>query len=261
MTAGYYNQSNTFVGLLNYIEKGRDKISRKVAHNTVSRLEGEDTIIISYHDSDIVTMQYNKIILDSCGYKTLTTKERLNWYIPSPFSLYQQNHVWYVLNYKNGETHIFKDGLTFQLSNDDWRVDLSTCGKVNDVKKINALKDKIKTYVNNYIDKLMTGEIGAPDGGDCWLCYFQVEGENISWGEKSKDVSHLEEHFKERYYVPSLLMNAIRAFPISQFAQGVLYELWYENETKHDVSWGLGIVQSQVKSSLTKFLYRQFNIA
>ena len=57
--------------------------------------------------------------------------------------------------------------------------------------------------------KIEAGELPAPSGGDCWCCSMKNE-KGICLGDLSDNNQHLLDHMKERYYVPSLLVNAIK---------------------------------------------------
>lgn len=64
-----------------------------------------------YHQSDIVTENEDgNLVLDSHGYRTSTTKQRINRYIPNGFRLYQEDFDWYV-ELPNGSVVEFKDGM------------------------------------------------------------------------------------------------------------------------------------------------------
>jgi len=71
--------------------------SRKIAHNTyLERLDAE-TIGVRLHRTYVVRFNANGTTrLDSGGWRTVTTKERMNRYVPAGFGLYQKAHVWYI---------------------------------------------------------------------------------------------------------------------------------------------------------------------
>jgi hypothetical protein len=257
----YYDSTNDYESIREYILKGRSKIDRKVANNTIARIE-EDKIIIKYHSSDIAELTQFTRKLFSGGYKTYTTKERLNWYIPSPYSLYQSKGVWYIWNYQDKSEHVFAEGLEFYMPYgvDPWEINQNTCADKSAADKIKSLRKKINAYTNQYVKLLISDKLDTPGGGDCWYCHFQTQNDE-SLGESSKDTDHLESHFDEKYYVPSMLMNSIRFYSMSPLANGTLHELWFNsNPSDKDISWGLDILERQAKSSLRKFLLRQFNI-
>lgn len=91
-----------YKSLLSYIKCGRDKTTRKIANNTIARIE-DDVIIVRYYDTDIVELYPDKVILHDGGYETYATKERLNWFLPERFILNQENFNWILRNYVTKE--------------------------------------------------------------------------------------------------------------------------------------------------------------
>jgi hypothetical protein len=78
---------------------------------------------LKLHATDVITWTPDgKIILNSGGYRTHTTKDRMNGFLPAGIRVYQKNFNWYI-NYTgklyNGEKSIdvvnekidFKDGI------------------------------------------------------------------------------------------------------------------------------------------------------
>ena len=251
--------NHNYESIHEYILKGRSKIDRKIANNTTARIE-KDKIIIKYHSSDIAELTESTVKLYSDGYKTYTTKERLNWYSPKPFSIFQNKGIWYVWNYENKSEYLFEDGITFIKSDGKWELNQNTCGSLLAANRIKSLRKKINEYSNQYVKKLVDGKLPSPGAGDCWYCSFQTD-ENESMGESFENTNHFESHFDEKYYVPSLLMNAIRFSPVSSFSNSMIYELWFNpNPENRDLGWGLEIFKTQAKSSIRKFLLRQFKI-
>ena len=77
------------------------------------------------------------------------------------------------------------------------------------------------------------------------------------WGEISKDVSHILSHIKEKYYVPSLLINAIQEYPVSMIAKAVLGRIWGYNDQDINIDMFKDVVYNQLLSSLRRYIYRQ----
>ena len=87
---------------------------------------------------------------------------------------------------------------------------------------VKKMKAKIDKYVNGFIAALKDGKVGMPGAGDCWYCSMhradtgQVLGDAMDTLHSDGSVSieqahsHLIEHMKDRYYVPSLAVNALR---------------------------------------------------
>lgn len=70
---------------------------------------------VKYHDTEVVKFSHDKIILESGGWRTLTTKTRMNQasnQYDLGYLVYQSNFDWYV-DY-NGETWEFYDGMELE---------------------------------------------------------------------------------------------------------------------------------------------------
>jgi hypothetical protein len=209
--------------------------SRLLANNTVKYEKEDGTVVIRLHLTDIITFNTdNTVVLNSGGYKTKTTKSRINEF--APVIITQKSSVWYV--YYSGKEYIFKDGIT-----------LYPDGTVTGYGAEENNKKEINKFIDGYMDKLIKREISKPSGGDCWYCYLF----------ESNDTEHFFSHFKEKYYVPSLLFNAIKEFPISPVAQNqIAYYLGYHD---NNIDIYENISKHQIKSSLKKFLYSKIGIA
>lgn len=156
----------------------------------------DDAIAIRQHETEIVTLHRdNTYELNSGGWRTVTTKARMNEF--TPFRIFSKRGVWYVGPSWYDTTEFF-DGIM-----------LTSDGKVlnpPDPKIIEARKAErkemlalINKYVKGYVNELKQG-MPTPDAGDCWLCsMFHDDSE-----------SHFLSHFEEEYYVPSLAVNALR---------------------------------------------------
>ena len=62
---------------------------------------------IAYIDSEL---KRTAIVLNSGGWKTVTTKKWINKYLPNKFHLFQENFNWYIKN-KDGTVISYKDNL------------------------------------------------------------------------------------------------------------------------------------------------------
>ena len=109
----YYNATPT-----NYAEAdeilGSPAVNRlgkelKIAHNTTIRRVDSDTIAIRLHDTDVITFHdglpsghgsgwIGWTVVNSGGWQTVTTKERINRYLPEGWRLHQKDFVWYLSN-------------------------------------------------------------------------------------------------------------------------------------------------------------------
>lgn len=166
------------------------KSSRKVANNTVEIYYEDGSRAIRLHDTDIVTFDGNKIIFDSGGWRTNTTKERMTQF--SPFFMRQEDGVWYI----NG--HYYYDRITL-----DHQGNLLSEKKEPDL----AYNKKVKKQINGYVRLITTNNLPKPDSGDCWLCMLRDQ-EGNTMGEH--DTDHLWSHIEEGYVHGSILVNAMR---------------------------------------------------
>lgn len=203
---------------MNYTEldtklQGRNKESRKEAENTYLKRRGED-IALLYHETDVATFKPNgDIILNSGGWHTLTTKERINWALAGTGKrLLQERGVWYIdreyyvgRGEYNGEKLVpirFQDGITIHA---DGSITGGLTETPNREKADKILKAKVKKFAQRCADSV---PIDKPGMGDCWYCSMKSE-DGKTWGDMG-DNSHLDSHIKENYVVPSLVYNALK---------------------------------------------------
>lgn len=87
-----------------------DKWIRKLCNNTymIDRL---GFIEVTYHGHTIARFYKDYVIVSSCGYRTYTTKERINRLIPKRFVLSQTNFDWMVWNRDLDMRITFKDNV------------------------------------------------------------------------------------------------------------------------------------------------------
>lgn len=75
-----------------------------------------------YHQSPVVVVLNGRYRLDSHGYRTPTTKQRINRYLPSGYRVVQRDHEWHLQTYDpDGSTdqqdkshEPFEDGMTIK---------------------------------------------------------------------------------------------------------------------------------------------------
>ena len=192
-----------------------------------------------------------KSYLSSGGYKTHTTKDRLNKILPYPFRLSQVSGLWVLYNLKSNQDYPFCDGLTIDAFKNVSGYDTEYN---NNVK----LRKDIKKYAKGFISALITGKVKRPDGGDCWNCLFREVNTNKPMGEFNNNTDHLTDHIREKYYVPSLFYRAVELYPMSIISNSIMHELWV-NDTLPD-NWAVDILREQSYKSLVKYLYSQFNL-
>jgi hypothetical protein len=104
--------------------QGRCKQSRKVANNTYLRRHA-DCIDVRIHATDVVTFWADgRVELRSGGWNTMTTKDRINRYLPRGWQLWSERALWILHWHKcaswqqheqeclGSKEYLFQDGIT-----------------------------------------------------------------------------------------------------------------------------------------------------
>lgn len=220
--------------------------------------DGTDKPVVQLrlHDSAVVEfLPDGSVILDSCGYKTVTTKDRINsaqdlcrvysergtWKVYSlgnalPRGFWVRGVVQANMSYYTREL-VFKDGMRIY---PDGKVEGAE--EPDQAAKDRRLRAKIKKYVDGYVEALFSGQVGAPGPGDCLYCLMTVASgpdQGKSLGEAFDNRDHLLGHVEERYYVPSLLLRAHKACGGSQIAGSIMTRLFDGGPVKEwEVEYG-----------------------
>jgi hypothetical protein len=228
---------------------GNSVDSRKLANNTYLErryktfaswidtrmpIQRTSAIAVRLHATDIVTFHRDgSISLDTGGWLTVTTKDRMNRYLPAPFSIFSDKGSWRVsLSWKTEVVHrdyeyneIFvqhfcgdylcydrKEIATSVPYFDGIILDSSNASVVNaelipqdrdhhNAVMRKAIKRYVDLYTNNEILDMITDERRM---GDCWICLSETSG------DKYND-DHLLTHMEEDYVMATLLLNALKA--------------------------------------------------
>jgi hypothetical protein len=243
-----YQQAREYLG---------NKKERPFANNTRIEIDsldlGHDVITVKYHGNPVVNMFPDGTnTYSSCGWKTITTKERINWFLPDGFQLWQEKSVWYISNRQEGKRWLFADGIAVK---DGEVYNAASESEQDSIKKqIKA----IKKYVDGYVKALLNNEIESPSGGDCWYCCMRDTESNKPLGELTNS-EHIQSHLEESYYVPSLLVNAFRFTGRSSMIGRDGISRLMDGESID--AWQSSLVTRDVKSCLTAYLKHEFGIA
>jgi len=262
-----YQQANEYLGT---------KDSRPLRYKTRVERRSPTSIAIQHHNTDIITYHwggYEKegtVVIDTQGWRTSTTKERLNAHLPGSYGVWQKDSIWRIWDGGMGKQYIFADGMRILPSG---RIE----GAGPPVDKLKKLNTEILKYSRNYIKALFAGGVAKPGPGDCWYCLMRadkitskepliVHGRTIgpgkeTLGEATENKDHLLSHLDEQYYVPSLLVRAIEVFPVSMAAKGALNDFWGEGMPLEDQKWFYDLAKQQLRSSLHRYLRRQLGLA
>lgn len=224
--------------------------SEKIDNNTYARLDVTDvdnaqpSVVIKLHATDIVTvMADGTITLDSGGWRTPTTKDRMNNILRKvgcDYQVSQDKSIWYISKDWRGAQYVYADDMTIK---DD------VLDGVGNVADNTARLKQIKKYVDGYMSALFTNELNAPSTGDCWYCAMRTE-DGKTLGDVTNN-NHILSHLDEMYFAPSLLVNASEMYGISIVAKDVIARLWQGETTD---GWSKDWAQRQIKPSLTRYL-------
>lgn len=95
------------------------KVGNSMVRTITDYETGEVDSLYYLHGNRIASTHKGKLHLSSSGWRTSTTKERLNALLETMGMAYiaivQENFVWYVKDFMRGETYAFYDGIAFNL--------------------------------------------------------------------------------------------------------------------------------------------------
>lgn len=251
----------TYQELDEFISKGRHpRDGRTLQNNTQAvRLSG-GAIAVRLHSTDVLTFnQDGTVVLDSGGWLTYTTKDRINTYLPRDWSLYQERGSWYVVRhvYRDFDpatedepqpervTYLFADGMT-----------LCPDGTVMGAGKAppKGEQARILRYVRAFMAEFRKGGMRVT-GGDCWYCYMREEKTGAPLGEYNDNPDHIREHIAEKYYVPSLLARAVEVMPMGPLPHDLVLANLYNGEKLEGNL--LSICVDQATRALRRYIRRE----
>jgi len=250
------------VGRLN---KPRNQEQKKVANNTVLYWTEDQCIMLRLHATNIIVYYPDgTMVLSSGGWKTGTTKDRLNDYLPNGWQVIQRAKVWYLVNrqWSDGDgwkiivEHPFADGMTIHPDGT-----VTGAASKTKVKRAEQLDRMINRYSKTFVEQLAAGEVKPPSHGDCWYCAMRSQN-GLPLGEETGRTDHLDAHLKERYYVPSLLRRAVEVSGASIAARDYLTALWHGASPEEvDRLYFADIAKDQLRRALRVYLRRQYGLA
>ena len=85
-------QFQVYIGL--FKKTGKSQIE-KVAGNTY-KITTDTGYKIRFHETDIIEFKNDEILLNTGGWKSVTTKSRMNDYLPDRYYVFQLDFNWYV---------------------------------------------------------------------------------------------------------------------------------------------------------------------
>jgi hypothetical protein len=216
-----------------------------IANNTIEYTLPDGERRIRLHHTDIVRfMPDGSIVANTGGWQTVTTKERLNRYLPG--QIYSHNGVW--IYSQEGKEYAFQDGLTI-------KPDSTVINAGPDPKETQKLRKQVRKYAKDYVKALRNGDVPAPNNGDCWGCLMATKDGRHPMGGKDHIMSHIE----EKYYVPSLLVNALERFGASQAAKHNVACIWTGEKDKLFANFDF--IWQQIEKMIARWCYQELGLA
>jgi hypothetical protein len=175
----------------------------KIVKRNTFQFTRDGETVIRLHGTDIVRKLANgSVILNSGGWKTPTTKDRMNDHMPDGFMINQDGGAWYVGKGWRDENRVpYFDGMNVPRD-----VKAPKAKGAKQLAREEALQKQIRKFV---CDVPMQGDLPQPDNGDCWYCRMVTQnGETL--GDAIGDNDHILSHIKERYMHGSLIWNALK---------------------------------------------------
>lgn len=126
---------------------------RKLANNTYLVIRDDGGLGVQLHATQVVIHYPERIVLDSDGWQTVTTKDRMNRF--SPVRVYSVRGVWYVS--VGGVEYPYADGITIH---NDGTVE----GAGSDPRETERLRKRVNDYAKAYAEAMLPGfEIDGSD--------------------------------------------------------------------------------------------------
>jgi len=239
---------------------GRCKDKRVMGNNTWLERRDTNTLAIRLHSTDILTFTFEpeKVIVNTGGWKTVTTKDRVNKYLPEPWRIYQKNRQWFWCSWHDGnriEPGLFNDGDWLNWDDAQWHLHASATTKAGECKaeKDRKLIQSVDAYAKLCASKI---PLPMPGNGDCWFCLSYDEKNDKTWGEYSQDKDHILSHMSEKYVVPSLVMRAMRKGNVGPF----WYHVAFMTDAKLDRDTQVDSARDVVRKAVRKYLSAELGL-
>ena len=99
----------TYAEMLNLVNGKTNRKERKIGNNTYAEIEYDRSISVNLYGTDVVRFYPNGLVkLNSGGWRTHTTKQRINKY--SPVKIFQKNFEWFLADGRPFEDNMLVGG-------------------------------------------------------------------------------------------------------------------------------------------------------
>lgn len=190
---------------------------KKVANNTYLERRTDESIALVLHNTDVVTYHLDgRIVLDTGGWLTVTTKDRINAGLPRPWHLSSNKGTWELregYGYVNTITR-YTDGITLhEVGEGSLELDEDTCLPASQREKDDAHNTTIQRLIGKYLKAYTEYDEDAA----CRLCMILHTTPHahsdrevyVLVGDGMEDTQHLIDHMLDGHYPYTLLLAAI----------------------------------------------------
>lgn len=192
---------DTFIALSEFLSKGKNKEDRPYQNNTRIQKTGLGISIVLHWNRIATFFPGGEFWLDSCGWRTATTKNRIAEFLPLGWHLIQDKGIWWIVQGDNRwdspNRMVFWDGVKLPT---EFEPDKNK-RELNRVKSLMRKIDKFCKKVKKEVDEF---KVDDPGPGDCWGCMRTTDGKHNPMG-----TDHLMSHIEQGYVVPLLIFNAM----------------------------------------------------
>ncbi len=201
------------------IMRGENPVtSRFLANNTVEWTLADGVTFVRLHDTDIMMTKGNRISFNSGGWKTVTTKDRLNRFAPAGWQFWSDKGLWMVST-PAGEFQ-FVDSAEFYLKSGR---PVKPSLHRNETVKVKREKKLISAYVAE-----VRKGFSLNSNGDPWVI------PNPKTGLYDRDV--VMSWLKDKYVFPTLIWNAMKASGMGNNGAAMFIERASKGASGYDIT-------------------------
>lgn len=228
------------------------------------RLPGVETELVSdesgihvvYRGTKVLTFREYGFILNSGGFKTATTRARMNDYLEG-WQVFQEQNVWYVRRLVGEQKNfVYADGM---LLNHDGTVEGEGLGV--DAIAAQKLTKNIRIYAKEFMRELLADRL--PVSFNDHKCLYCMPSHGPDGNGFEKDTKHIKRHIKEKEFPTALIERTMEVFPgnVSIMASQVIraYLEKYPDRSKYR-DFEISIAIDQGAGALDKYLRRQLGL-
>lgn len=180
---------------------------RKLQNNTYLERLSSESIVVRLHNTHILVYhQSGDITYQTGGWRTITSKARMNEYGAHGVQIWSDRSVWYIgtSNWRSA----YYEGFVV-------RADGSAAAIHNaDTEKRKILQASLSKFIKGWVTDIRAhcadgGCYPLPGAGDCLYCQMRQRGEPRETAQ-NMGLDCVYSHMAEGYFVPSLLWRAIQ---------------------------------------------------